>query len=52
MAVRLAFLWTIDANQTDTFEAPVVEDFKGIAVKDGDDEAREVGGENGRGEYV
>jgi len=36
---RWAFLRTVDATQTDTFGAPVVEDFKGIAVKDGDDEA-------------
>ena len=43
MAVRLAFPWTVDATQADTFGAPVVEDFKGIAVKDGDDEAGEVG---------
>jgi hypothetical protein len=44
MAVLLTFLWTVDATQTDTFGVSVVEDFDSIAIKDGDDEAREVGG--------
>jgi len=39
---RWALLRTVDATQTDTFGAPVVEDFKGIVVKDGDDEAGEI----------
>ena len=44
MAVLLALLWTVDATQTDTFGVSVVEDFDSIAIKDGDDKAREVGG--------
>jgi hypothetical protein len=56
MAVRLTFLWTVDATQTDAFGAPVVEDFNDIAVKDGDDEAGVVcrqssGGEKDVKEY-
>jgi hypothetical protein len=33
-AVSLAFLWTINAAQADTFRAVVVQDFEGVAVED------------------
>jgi hypothetical protein len=39
MAVRLTFLWTVDATQTDAFRVLLVQDVKSIAVKDGDNEA-------------
>ena len=50
MAVRLTFLWTVDATQTDAFGAPVVEDFNDIAVKDGDHEAGVVCRQSSAGE--
>jgi len=50
MTVRLTFLWTIDATQTDTFGVPVVEDFNDIAVKDGDDEAGVIRRQSGAGQ--
>ena len=34
LAVSLAFLWAINAAQTDTFRVLVVEDFEGVAVED------------------
>jgi hypothetical protein len=49
-AVSLAFLWAINAAQADTFGAVVVQDFEDVAVKDGDDEAREVRNGSGGGE--
>jgi hypothetical protein len=44
MAVRLTLLRAVDVTQTDAFGMSVVEDFDRIAVKDGDDEAREADG--------
>jgi hypothetical protein len=32
LAIGLAFLWTVDAAEPDTFSALVVEDFDGVAV--------------------
>jgi len=39
VAVGLAFLRTVDAAEADTLRAGVVQNFDGVAVKDGDDEA-------------
>ena len=50
MAVLLTFLWAVNAAETDTFGVSVVEDFDGIAVKDGDDEAGEICRKRGTGE--
>jgi hypothetical protein len=49
VAIGLALLWTVDAVETDTLRAGVVQNFDGVAVEDGDDEAGEVG-ERGIGE--
>jgi hypothetical protein len=40
----LAFLWTVNAVETDAFRVLVVQDFESVAVEDGDDGAGEVGG--------
>jgi hypothetical protein len=45
-AKGLAFLWAVDTAEEDAFRIVVV-DFEGIAVEDGDNEAREVS--NGSG---
>ena len=37
LAERLAFLRAVDPAEADTFSVVTVEDFEGIAVKDGDD---------------
>ena len=50
MALRLVFLRAIDPAEADAFRVLVVEDFEGIAVEDGDDEAmilRDSGGRRG-----
>jgi hypothetical protein len=49
-AVSLAFLWAINATQADSVGAVVVQDFDGVAVEDGDDEASEVSNGSGGGE--
>ncbi len=49
-AVRLTFLWAINATQADTFGAVAVQDFEGVAVEDGDDEAGEVSNGSGGAE--
>jgi hypothetical protein len=46
LAVGLAFLWAVDAVEPDAFGVGVVQDFDGVAVKDGDDGAGEVGGDD------
>jgi hypothetical protein len=43
LAIRLAFLWAVDAGKTDAFRVLVVQDFDGVAVEDGDDGAGEIG---------
>ena len=54
VAVGLAFLWTVDATEADTFRMGVVQDFDGVAVEEGDDLGskvqREYGGEGGNEE--
>jgi hypothetical protein len=49
-AVSLTFLWAINATQADTFGAVVVQDFDGVAVENGYDEAREVSNGSGGAE--
>jgi hypothetical protein len=49
-AVGLAFLRAINTTQADTFGAVVVQDFDGVAIEDGDDEAGEVSNGSGGGE--
>jgi hypothetical protein len=39
LTVGLTFLRAVDAVEADTFGAVVVQDFDGVAVEDGDDEA-------------
>jgi hypothetical protein len=39
MAIRLTLLRAVDPTQTDAFGGLLVQDFKNIAVEDGDDEA-------------
>jgi hypothetical protein len=39
LAERLAFLRAVDAAEADTFRVLVVQDFEGVAVEDGNDEA-------------
>ncbi len=46
----LAFLGAVDTAEADAFRALVVQDFDGIAVEDGDDEAGEVGNGSARAE--
>jgi len=48
MAVGLALLRAVDAAQADTFRVLLVQDFNGIAVEDGDNEAMIVGDSGGR----
>ena len=50
MAVRLTFLRTVDATQTEPFGVLLVQDVKSIAVKDGDDEAGVICRKSGTGE--
>ena len=45
----MAFLWAVDAAQTDAFRVMVVQDFKGVAVKDAYDLAGAVGGKSRTG---
>lgn len=45
-AERLILLRTVDAAEPDAFGVLVVQDFDGVAVEDGDDMIREVGGES------
>jgi len=40
----LAFLWAVDAVETDAFGVVVVQDFEGVAVEDGYNGACEVSG--------
>lgn len=42
LPVGLAFLRAVDAIQSDTFRAVMVQDFESVAVEDGDDLAGEV----------
>jgi len=42
LAEGLALLWAIDATETDTFRAVIVQDFEGVAVEDGDDGTGEI----------
>ena len=44
LVVRLAFLRAVNPAQADTFRAVIVQDFDGVAVKDGGGMAGEVGG--------
>ena len=37
LTVGLAFLWAVDAVESDAFSAVVVQNFDGVAVEDGDD---------------
>ena len=46
LAVGLAFLYAVDAVETDPFGVDVVQDFDGVAVEDGDDGAGEIRGMN------
>ena len=39
---HLAFLWTVDPAEAETFSMVAVQDFEDVAVKDGDDGAGEV----------
>ena len=39
LAVGLAFLYAVDAVETDPFGVDVVQDFDGVAIEDGDDGA-------------
>ncbi len=41
-AVGLAFLRAVDAAEPDTFSAVVVQNFDGVAVKDGDHLSRKI----------
>ena len=43
LTVGLALLRAINAAETDTFSAVVVQDFEGVSVEDGDDGTGEVG---------
>ena len=47
LPIGLAFLWTVDPDETDAYRAVVVLDFEGVAVEDGDDGAGEVPREYG-----
>jgi hypothetical protein len=46
VAVGLAFLRAVDAVEADAFRAAVVQDFEGVAVENGKDLAKEVGGDD------
>jgi hypothetical protein len=46
----LDFLKAIDSAETDAFRVLVVQDFEGVAVEDGDDEAGEICRKSGTGE--
>ena len=42
LAVSLAFLWAVNPAEADTFSMVAVQDFDGVAVKDGDDGTGEI----------
>ena len=44
LAERLAFLGAIDPAESDAFRMVIVQNLEGVAVEDGDDGAREIGG--------
>ncbi len=50
LAEGLAFLRAIDPAEADAFRVLVVQDFDGVAVEDGDDEAGEICHNSGTGE--
>ena len=49
VAVSLAFLWTVDAAETDTLRVLVVQDFEGVAVEDANNLANTDAPDNGGG---